>query len=66
MQLSWDMFDASAMKVPGVGLHLTRLKWKQLAEELAARKAPRSGRKWALQLRLRTLIIAEAITEADE
>ena len=53
--------------MPGVGLHLApRLKWKQLAEELAARKAPRSGRKWALQLRLRTLIIAEAITEADE
>ena len=53
------------MKVPGVGLHLTRLKWKQLAEELAERKAPRSGRKRALQLRLRALIIAESIAEPE-
>ena len=35
-------------------------------EELAVRKAPRSGRKRALQLRLRALIIAEVIAEADE
>ena len=60
------MFDASAMKLPGVGLHLTQLKMKQLTEELAEREAPRSGRKRALQLRLRALIIAEAIAEADE
>ena len=33
---------------------------------LAERGAPRSGRKRALQLRLRALIIAEAIAEADK
>ena len=60
MQLSWDMFGASAMQVQGVGLHLTKMKVKQLGEELSARKAPKSGRKRALQLRLRALIIAAA------
>ena len=51
---------ASAMKMQGVGLHLTQLKVKQLVEELAEREASRSGRKRALQLelRLRALIIA--------
>ena len=46
------------MKVWGVGLHLTQLKVKQLAEELSERGATKSGRKRALQLRLRALIIA--------
>ena len=36
MRLSWGMFGASAMKVEGVGLHLTALKVKQLQEELVA------------------------------
>ena len=53
-------------KWKGVGLHLTQLKVKQLAEELPERGAPRSGRKRALQQRLRALIITEAIVEADE
>ena len=44
----------------GAGLHLTKLKVKQLAEELSEREAPKSGRKRALQLRLRALIIADA------
>ena len=60
MQLSWDMFGPSAMRVEGAELHLTRLKVKQLQEELAARDATRSGRKRALQLRLRALIITAA------
>ena len=63
MQLSWDMFGPSAMQVEGVGLHLTKLKVKQLGEELSMRGgggAPKSGRKRALQLRLRALIIAAA------
>ena len=54
------------MKVPAVGLHLTQLKCKQLADELAERGAPRSGRKRSLQLRLRALIIAAVIADADE
>ena len=53
------------MKVGGVGLHLTQLKVKQLAEELSERGATKSGRKRALQLRLRALIIAEAIAERE-
>ena len=64
MQLSWGMFGADAMRVRGVGLHLTQLKVKQLAEELSERGATKSGRKRALQLRLRALIIAEAIEDA--
>ena len=54
----------SMSKVGGVGLHLTQLKVKQLAEELSERGATKSGRKRALQLRLRALIIAEAIEDA--
>ena len=46
--------------------HLTELKVKQLQEELAVREATRSGRKRALQLRLRALIIAAAAEEEDE
>ena len=53
------------MRVPGAELHLTELKVKQLQEELAVRKATRSGRKRALQLRLRALIITEAV-EGEE
>ena len=64
MQLSWGMFGADAMKVGGVGLHLTQLKVKQLAEELSERGATKSGRKRALQLRLRALIIA-AVAEGE-
>jgi len=60
MRLSWDMFGADAMRVANIGLHLTKLKVKQLTEELSERGAPKSGRKRALQLRLRALIIAEA------
>ena len=41
MQLSWDMFGPSAMQVEGVGLHLTKLKVKQLGEELSMRGAPK-------------------------
>ena len=52
--------------VPGAELHLTELKVKQLQEELAVREATRSGRKRALQLRLRALIIAAAAEEEDE
>lgn len=48
------------MRVANIGLHLTKLKVKQLTEELSERGAPKSGRKRALQLRLRALIIAEA------
>ena len=66
MQLSWGMFGADAMRVRGVGLHLTQLKVKQLAEELSERKATKSGRKRALQLRLRALIIADAIADAED
>ena len=36
------------MRVRGVGLHLTQLKVKQLAEELSERGATKSGRKRAL------------------
>ena len=64
MQLSWGTFGADVMKVGGVGMHLTELKVKQLAEELSERGATKSGRKRALQLRLRALIIAEAIEDA--
>ena len=49
-----------------VGLHLTKLKVKQLGEELSMRGAPNSGRKRALQLRLRVLIIAAAAAVAGE
>ena len=64
MRLSWDMFGASAMKVEGIGLHLAALKVKQLQEELVAWGATKSGRKRALQLRLRALIIA-AVAEGE-
>ena len=57
------MFGPSAMQVEGVGLHLTKLKVKQLGEEL---RTPKSGRKRALQLRLRALIIAAAAAVAGE
>jgi hypothetical protein len=61
MRLVWGMFGASAMKVEGVGLHLTQMKVTQLAGELSEHKAAKSGRKRALQLRgLRALIIADA------
>ena len=60
------MFGPDAMRVPGAELHLTKLKVKQLQEELAVREATRSGRKRALQLRLRALIIAAAAEEEDE
>ena len=66
VQLSWDMFGPDAMRVPGAELHLTKLKVKQLQEELAARNATRSGRKRALQLRLRALIITEAVEGGEE
>ena len=52
------------MQVEGVGLHLTKLKVKQLGEELSVRAPPKSGRKRALQLRLRVLIIAAAASAA--
>ena len=48
----------------GVGLHLTKLKVKQLGEELSMRGAPKLGRKWSLQLRLRALIIAAGVAAA--
>ena len=66
MQPSWDMFGPHAMRVPGAELHLTKLKVKQLQEERAAHKATRSGRKRALQLRLRALIITEAVEGVGE
>ena len=50
----------------GVGLHLTALKVKQLQEELVAWGATKSGRKRALQLRLRALIIAAAAERTEE
>ncbi len=62
MHLSWDMFGPHAMRVLGAELHVTqlmKLKVKQLHKELAAREAARSGRKRALQLRLRALIIGD-------
>ena len=63
MRLSWDMFGASAMKAEGAGLHLSKMKVKQLADELGAWKATKSGRKRQMQLRLRALIIAAASAE---
>ena len=63
MRLSWDMFGASAMKAEGAGLHLSKMKVKQLADELGAWKATKSGRKRQMQLRLRALIIAAASVE---
>ena len=39
---------------------MAKMKLKQLAEELGARGATKSGRKRALQLRLRALIIRAA------
>ena len=63
MRLSWDMFGASAMKAEGAGLHLSKMKVKQLADELGAWKATKSGRKRQMQLRLRALIIAAASGE---
>jgi hypothetical protein len=56
----------SAMQVEGVGLHLTKLKVKQLGEELSMRGAPKTERKRALQLRLRALIITAAAAVAGE
>ena len=63
MRLSWDMFGASAMKAEGAGLHLSKMKVKQLADELGVWKATKSGRKRQMQLRLRALIIAAASVE---
>ena len=40
-----------------VRVRLAKMKLKDLAEELGARGATKSGRKRALQLRLRALII---------
>ena len=45
-----------AVRVP----RLAKMKLKELAEELGARGATKSGRKRALQLRLRALIILAA------
>ena len=56
------MFGAEAMLA--VRVHLMEMKVKQLAEELEAREAPRSGRKRALQLRLRALIISAHVSAA--
>ena len=58
MHLSRGMFGARAMVA--VRVHLAKMKLKQLAEELGARGATKSGRKRALQLRLRALIIRAA------
>ena len=58
MRLSRGMFGARAMVA--VRVHLAEMKLKQLAEELGARGATKSGRKRALQLRLRALIIRAA------
>ena len=58
MRLSRGMFGARAMVA--VRVHLAKMKLKQLAEELGARGATKSGRKRALQLRLRALIIRAA------
>ena len=53
------------MKAEGAGLHLSQMKVKQLADELGAWKATKSGRKRQMQLRLRApaLIIAAASVE---
>ena len=53
MRLSRGMFGARAMVA--VRVHLAKMKLKQLAEELGARGATKSGRKRALQLRMRAL-----------
>ena len=63
-RLSWPAASATRKPgLPGAELHLIQLKVKQLQEELGACEATRSGRKWALQLRLRALIIAAAAAE---
>ena len=49
--------------IQGAGLHLSKMKVKQLADELGAWKATKSGRKRQMQLRLRALIIAAASAE---
>ena len=54
--------EAAAMEA--VSVDLDRMKVTELAEELEARGAPRTGRKAALQRRLRAVIIA-AQREAD-
>ena len=60
LQREW--FEAEAMEA--VSVDLDRMKVTELAEELEARGAPRTGRKAALQRRLRAVIIA-AQREAD-
>ena len=47
-----------------IHIHLMDMKVKQLQEELGERSATKSGRKRALQLRLRALIIAAAAHSA--
>ena len=56
------MLGADVMKVGGHWgcAPVTQLKVKQLAEELSECGATKSGRKRAMQLRLRALIIAAA------
>ena len=58
MRLTRAMFGARAMVA--VRVRLAKMKLKELAEELGARGATKSGRKRALQLRLRALIIRAA------
>ena len=48
-----------------VRMHLTAMKVKELAEELEARHAVKSGRKRALQLRLRALVVSAAAAAGD-
>jgi hypothetical protein len=61
MSLSPGMFGASKMGT--VAIDLAKMKVKQLADELEWHKAPKSGRKRVLQLRLRALMISAAQCE---
>ena len=47
-----------------VSVHLEKMKLTELGEELGARGAPETGRKRALQIRLRALIIGAAVSAA--
>ena len=47
-----------------VSVHLEKMKLKEPGEELGARGARKTGRKRALQLRLRALITGAAVSAA--
>ena len=58
----WGECD-EALISESAGLQKSKMKVKQLADELGVWKATKSGRKRQMQLRLRALIIAAASVE---